>query len=201
MRSAAARPRPRQRAHGSEVLAAPDKLGELERILIEQAIRRAREPRAVGLRKALPFCTSGTHNGSIMPDGYHTATPYLMYRNAAAALDFIKTVFHSVERMRSLDDQGVIRHAEFTIGDSAFMLAQENTEFPMLRSVEDFGGSPVQVFLYLDDVDALAARAVAAGANLRFPVENKTYGRSCGFIDPFGLLWWVTSPPRPATAT
>ena len=133
-------------------------------------------------------------NGS-MPDGYHTATPYLMYRNAAGALAFVKSVFGAVERMCSKDDEGVIRHAEFTIGDSAFMLSQENKTFAELRSIEAFGGSPVQVFLYLNDVDAVAARAVAAGASLRYPLEDKPYGRSCGFVDPFGLTWWVSSPP------
>jgi len=132
-----------------------------------------------------------------MPGGYHTATPYLMYRNASGALDFMKQVFGAVERMCSKDDDGVIRHAEFTIGDSAFMLAQENNTFPELRSIEAYGGSPVQVFLYLDDVDAVAARAQAAGATLRYPIEDKPYGRSCGLIDPWGLTWWVTTPPKP----
>ena len=119
-----------------------------------------------------------------------------MYRNAAGALDFVKSVFGAVERMCMKDDDGAIRHAEFTIGDSAFMLAQETQAFPELRSVEAFGGSPVQVFLYLDDVDAVAARAVTAGAQLKHPLEEKPYGRSCGFIDPFGLIWWVSSPPK-----
>ena len=134
------------------------------------------------------------HN-EFMPDGYHTATPYLMYRDAAGALAFVKSVFGAVERMVHKDDDGVIRHAEFTIGDSAFMLAQENKDFPELRSIEAFGGSPVQVFLYLEDVDSIAAKAVAAGATLRYPVEEKPYGRSCGLEDPFGLIWWVSSPP------
>jgi len=137
------------------------------------------------------------HNES-MPEGFHTATPYLMYRNAAGALDFVKAVFGAVERMCSKDDDGVIRHAEFTIGDSTFMLSQENKDFPELRSIEAFGGSPVQVFLYLDDVDGVAAKAVKAGATLKYPLEDKPYGRSCGFIDPFGLIWWVSSPPAEA---
>ena len=130
-----------------------------------------------------------------MPEGYHTATPYLTYRDANGALDFVKTVFSAAVRMCEKDDEGGIRHAEFTIGDSAFMLAQETKAFPELRSIEAFNGSPVQVFLYLDDVDAIATKAVAAGATLTYPLENKAYGRSCGFRDPFGLTWWVSSPP------
>jgi PhnB protein len=139
------------------------------------------------------------HNWN-MPEGYHTATPYLMYRNAAGALEFMKSVFGAAERMCMKDDDGVIRHCEFTIGDSAFMLAQENNQFKELRSVEAYGGSPVQVFLYLNDVDVVAARAVAAGATLRYPLEEKPYGRSCGFVDPWGLTWWVTSPPAAGKA-
>ena len=134
----------------------------------------------------------------MLPDGFHTATPYLVYRNGAGALDFIKTVFGAVERLCHKDDTGAIRHAEFTIGDSAFMLSQETPAYPELRSIEAMGGSPVQIFLYLDDVDAIAAKAVAAGAILRYPVEEKPYGRSCGFADPFGLTWWVTTPPAKA---
>jgi PhnB protein len=133
------------------------------------------------------------------PKGYYTATPYMMYRNASGALEFVKSVFNAVERECFRDADGNIRHCEFTIGDSAFMLSQETSAFPDLRSVEAFGGSPIQVFLYWDDVDAVAARAVAAGATLRHKIEDKPYGRSCGFTDPFGLMWWVTSPP-PAEA-
>jgi len=119
----------------------------------------------------------------------------MLYRNAAGALAFVKTVFGAVERECHRDADGNIRHCEFTIGDSLFMLAQETSAFPTMRSIEAFGGSPVQIFLYLDDVDAVAARAVAAGATIRFPIEDKPYGRSCGFADPYGLIWWVTTPP------
>lgn len=118
-----------------------------------------------------------------------------MYRNASGALDFVKAVFGAVERQCHKDEAGNIRHCEFTIGDSYFMLAQETSLYPEMRPVEAFGGSPVQVFLYMDDVDAIAGRAVAAGGTLRYPVEDKPYGRSCGFADPFGLTWWVTTPP------
>ena len=136
------------------------------------------------------------NNNMKLPDGYHTATPYLMYRNAAGALDFVKSAFGAVEHFCHKDDDGAIRHAEFAIGNSMFMISQENKEYPELRSVEAFGGSPVQIFLYMDDVDAVAAKAVAAGATLRYPIEEKPYGRSCGLADPFGLMWWVTTPPK-----
>ena len=131
-----------------------------------------------------------------MPQRYHTATPYLMYRDAAGALDFVKTVFGAVEVMCNKDESGNIRHAEFTIGDSTFMLSQETPMFKELRSVEAYGGSPVQIFLSLEDVDGIVAKAVAAGADLKYPVDEKPYGRSGGFVDPFGLTWWVTVPAK-----
>jgi PhnB protein len=121
----------------------------------------------------------------------------MMYRDAEGALRYVKSVFGAVERECFRDAEGNIRHAEFTIGDSAFMLSQETSAYPTLRSVEAFGGSPIQVFLYLDDVDSVVERAVAAGAEVRFPVDEKPYGRSCGFADPYGLVWWVTTPPAP----
>jgi PhnB protein len=130
-----------------------------------------------------------------MDEQYHTATPYLMYRDAPAALDFVKSTFNAVERMCTRDDKGGIVHAEFIIGHSVFMLSQETDRYPELRGVESYGGSPVQIFLYLKDVDAVAERAVKAGATLRYPLEEKPYGRSCGFVDPLGLTWWVSSPP------
>jgi PhnB protein len=131
-----------------------------------------------------------------IPDGYHTATPYMMYRDAAGALEFVKKAFGAVERMCEKDDAGRIRHAEFTIGDSAFMLSQETPRFEGLRSIEAFGGSAVQIFLYMDDVDAVVERAVAAGGKIFHPIADQTYGRSGGVLDPFGLVWWITTPPK-----
>jgi PhnB protein len=127
------------------------------------------------------------------PEGYHTITPYLMIRGAVDAIEFYKQAFGATELMRQADADGKVRHAEIQIGDSQVMIADEASQFPELRSVQAFGGSPVNMFLYVDDADALAKQALAAGAQLIMEVQDKPYGRSGGVKDPYGLIWWVCS--------
>ena len=129
-----------------------------------------------------------------IPEGFHTATPYLCIRNAAEAIEFYKRAFGAVELMRHADADGRVRHGQIRIGDSPFMISDDFSQFPEVRSVQSLGGSPVSIFLYVDDADAWAARAIAAGAKLLHPVADQEYGRSGGVIDPFGLIWWLTTP-------
>ena len=87
---------------------------------------------------------------------------------------------------------GKIGHAEIKIGNSPIMLADEHPQMGA-RSAQTLGGSPMFLMLYVDNVDALAAQAVAAGAKVIRPVQNQFYGdRSGTFEDPFGL-WWTIS--------
>ncbi len=127
------------------------------------------------------------------PAGYHTITPYVMLRDAADAIEFYKKAFGASEVSRDLDEGGRVRHADILIGDSHVMIADESPRFSELRSVQAFGGSGANMFLYVDDADAVAKQAVAAGAKLISPVEDKPYGRSGGVKDPFGLDWWICS--------
>jgi PhnB protein len=125
------------------------------------------------------------------PAGFHTITPYLMIRGAADAIEFYKKAFGATELMRQADAEGTVRHAEIQIGDSQVMIADEVSQFPELRSVQAFGGSPMNMFLYVDDADAAAKQALDAGAQLIMAVEDKPYGRTGGVKDPYGLIWWV----------
>ena len=128
-----------------------------------------------------------------VPEGYHTATPYLTIRNAAQALDFYKRAFGATEVMRMADPNGKVGHAEIRIGDSAIMLSDE---FPDMdaRSPQLIGGTPVMIHLYVEDADALVKRAVEAGATLQRPVENQFYGDRAGKVaDPFGHIWWIAT--------
>jgi len=128
-----------------------------------------------------------------IPDGYRNLTPYLIVVGAALAADFYKNVFGAIERMRLGAPEGKIGHAELTIGDSVVMLADEHTAMGALgpRSI---GGSPVTLHLYVADVDAVVAKAVAAGAILKHPVENQFYGDRAGRIeDPFGHIWHIAT--------
>src|SRR5437879_5273768 len=94
---------------------------------------------------------------------HQTATPYLIVDHAARALEFYKNAFGAIEKMRIPAPGGKIGHAEITIGDSTIMLADEHPEVGAL-SPRTIGGSPVGIMLYVEDVDAVVKRAVAAGA-------------------------------------
>jgi PhnB protein len=128
-----------------------------------------------------------------VPDGYHTVTPYLIVRDAAGAIEFYKKAFGATETMRIASPPGRVGHAEIRIGDSAIMLADE---FPDMgaRSPQSIGGSPVSILLYVEDVDAVVDRAVAVGAKLQRPIEDKFYGDRAGSVeDPFGHTWHVAT--------
>jgi PhnB protein len=95
--------------------------------------------------------------------------------------------------MRLAEPGGRIGHAEFTIGDALVMLADEHPEWN-IRGPKALGGSPVTLHLQVDDVDAVAARAVAAGATVVFPVKDQFYGERSGrFEDPFGHVWVLST--------
>lgn len=128
-----------------------------------------------------------------IPDGYEGATPYLCCRDAARALEFYREAFGATELMRVADANGRVGHAEFRIGRALLMLADEHPEMDV-RSPHSIGGTPVGLHLYVEDVDAFAARAVAAGAALVRPVADQFYGdRSCTIEDPFGHRWYVAT--------
>ena len=128
-----------------------------------------------------------------IPEGYHTATPYLIIKDAAKAIEFYKRAFGAKEMMRMSQPDGRIGHAEIKIGDSPIMLADEFPEMGA-RSPQSLGGSPVSILLYVEDVDAFAKQAVTAGTKVIRPVKDQFYGdRSGSFEDPFGHQWHIAT--------
>jgi PhnB protein len=128
-----------------------------------------------------------------IPDGYHTATPYLVVQGAASALEFYKKAFGAEELMRLASPDGKIGHAEIKIGDSPIMLADEFPEMGF-RGPRSLGGSPVSILLYVEDVDARFNQAIAAGAIAVRPVMDQFYGdRSGNLEDPFGHRWTLAT--------
>jgi len=128
-----------------------------------------------------------------IPDGYLAVSPYLIVDGAAKAIEFYKTVLGVAERYRFGAPGGRVGHAELTIGGSVIMLADEHPDIGAIgpRTV---GGTPVGIMLYLPDVDAAVERAVAAGAKLISPAENKFYGdRMATIEDPFGHKWYLST--------
>jgi PhnB protein len=131
---------------------------------------------------------------SHVPSGFHTATPYLIVKDGAAALEYYRRAFGATELSRHADPEGKVRHAEFRIGDSPFMLSEENADFPDWQSPQSRGGTPVHLYLYVEDCDAVFGRAIAAGARELLPVQDQFYGdRSGGLTDPFGHVWYVAT--------
>ncbi|KTC78240.1 VOC family protein [Legionella brunensis] len=130
---------------------------------------------------------------SYLPEGYSTITPYLIVANGTKAIEFYKNVFGAKEvmRMEGLDKR--VGHAELTIGESKFMLADTCPEMNA-KGPEAFGGSPVGIHVYVKDVDATAELAVKHGAKLIRKVEDQFYGdRSGSLEDPFGHIWHIAT--------
>ncbi|MBI5384041.1 MAG: VOC family protein [Verrucomicrobia bacterium] len=128
-----------------------------------------------------------------IPDGYHTATPYLIIAGAAQAIEFYKQAFGAIETLRMPGPGGKVMHAEIKIGDSPIMLADEIPDMNC-RGPQSYGGSPISLMLYVEDADAVTARALAAGAKVLRPVQDQFYGDRCGTItDPFGHTWSIAT--------
>src|SRR5260221_10092321 len=92
-----------------------------------------------------------------IPPGFEGAVPYLCCREAAKAIEFYKQAFGATEVMRLAEPSGRIGHAEVKIGDGTIMLADEYPEMNV-RSPQSYGGSPVSIHLYVEDVDAVFSR-------------------------------------------
>lgn len=132
-------------------------------------------------------------NVPAVPTGYHSITPYLIVADGVAAIDFYKNAFGAKELMKVTRPDGKLGHTELKIGSSIFMMADE---FPDMgnRGPGAYGGSPVGIMLYIEDVDAVVEKATALGAKIIRPLQNMFYGdRSCTLEDPFGHIWYVST--------
>ena len=131
-----------------------------------------------------------------IPDGMHTVTPHLVCAGAAAAIEFYKKAFNAVEEVRLPGPQGRLMHAMVRIEGSAVMLVDEMPEWGALGP-KSLKGSPVTIHLYVKDVDAFVARAVAAGAKITMPVADMFWGDRYGKLeDPYGHHWSVATHIR-----
>jgi len=114
-------------------------------------------------------------NVKAIPNGMHTVTPHLICAGAAEAIEFYKKAFNAIETSRLPGPNGRLMHASVRIGDSTVMLVDEMPEHGALGP-KSLKGSPVTIHLYVDDVDAVAARAIRAGAKTTMPVTDMFWG-------------------------
>lgn len=125
-----------------------------------------------------------------------SVTAHLIARDAAAALDFYRRAFGAREVYRLVEPGGKVGHAEFEIGRSRLMIADEYPDFGALGAAS-IGGSPIKLLLYVDDADAVMRQAVAAGATELRPVQDQFYGDRSGMVmDPFGFSWSIATHVR-----
>jgi PhnB protein len=130
-----------------------------------------------------------------IPAGYHTVTPHLTMMNAGKAIDWYKQALGAVEVSRFLGPDGKVMHAQITIGDSPIML---NDDMMGGNTTKDHNGSPVSIWLYVTDCDALYNRALKAGAKVApggmGEMADQFWGDRCGMIiDPEGYWWTIAT--------
>jgi PhnB protein len=135
-----------------------------------------------------------------IPDGYHSISPCICFKDTRKAIDFYKRVFGATEKfvMPGPNGRGIM-HAELQIGSSIFMMGDENPE-RNCKSAESFGGSPVSFYLYVSNVDAFFKKAVEGGATVDMPLQDMFWGdRACKVRDPFGYLWMIATHTKDLT--
>jgi len=129
-----------------------------------------------------------------IPKGYHSITPFFIFKDTRKAIEFYKKAFGASERsiMAGPDGNGVM-HAEMMFGNSIIMMSDENPDCPN-KSAKTYGGSPIGLYLYVQDVDAAFGKAVEAGCTLQMSVEEMFWGDRMGtVIDPFGYTWTLAT--------
>jgi PhnB protein len=123
-----------------------------------------------------------------------TVTPYLLYEDVESALDFLARAFGFQETLRYTGGDGSISHAEMRVGEGSIMLGDPGDEY---RNPRRLGAVTVQVYVEVDNVDALFPRATAAGAELIEEPADQEYGqRRFGVKDPEGHSWWFAQQLR-----
>ena len=143
-----------------------------------------------------PKRPSAGRTGKPIPAGMHSVTPHIVCSGAAEAIEFYKKAFNAVEESRMPGPDGKLMHAVVRIGDSKVMLVDESPDWGC-HGPRSLKGSPVPLHLYVEDVDAVVAQAVRAGAKITMPVDDMFWGDRYGRLeDPFGHQWSVATHIR-----
>ena len=135
-----------------------------------------------------------------VPEGASVVIPRLICQDAAAEIDFCTHTFGALERVRRPGPDGAVAHALLMIGPAMIMIEAEWPTLPS-RAPKPDGSSPVVIYIYVEDVDATVARAIAGGAQVLVPVQNQFWGdRIAWLMDPAGHVWTVATRIEETTA-
>ncbi len=135
-----------------------------------------------------------------IPTGYHTVTPSLTFKYSQKAIEFYKKAFGAnvLDVFPNLNGRGTM-HATIQIGESILMMGDENPG-QSCRSAETLGGSPINLYIYVPNVDEAFKQAVAAGGTVVMPVADMFWGDRAGQIkDPFGYSWMIATHTQDLT--
>jgi uncharacterized glyoxalase superfamily protein PhnB len=128
-----------------------------------------------------------------IPDGFHSATPSLIVNNSKEAIEFYKKAFDAQEIYQFPAPDGKIMHAMIQIGDSFIMMSDEFTMMGC-SSPTTIGGTPVTLYLYVEDADKIFKQAVEAGAKVTMPIMDAFWGDRIGsVVDPYGHSWSIAT--------
>lgn len=134
-----------------------------------------------------------------IPENMHSLTPHLVCADALDAIEYYKRAFDAKDGGVMLTPDGKLMHAQVRIGDSALMLMEENKDWGALGP-KSLGGSAVTIHLYVKDVDAVFAKAVAAGGVAKMAPADMFWGDRYGVLtDPFGHSWSIATHTRDLT--
>jgi PhnB protein len=183
-------PRPRPEEAPDRELPALTRVAQALRDLPRQEFRAAlksdlqRRPTMSEGTAAAP--TRGTTEVHYMRPGLTSITPYIIVQPAAQFMEFLKTAFEGVERMRMPTPDGLIMHAAVALGNGAIEVSDGSEQYPT---------APQAIHLYVDDADATYERALGAGATSLYAPVDQDYGdREGGVKDAFGNIWYIATP-------
>jgi PhnB protein len=128
-----------------------------------------------------------------VPDGYHTATPALIVKDATKAIAFYEKAFGAQLTVRMDGPDGKVLHAEIKIGDSIVFIGEESAQMGS-KSPQTVGAATGGLWLYVPDADTTFQRTVAAGASVMNPLTDMFWGDRFGSVrDPFGHEWSIAT--------
>lgn len=121
---------------------------------------------------------------ALAPEGYNTVNPFIISQDALELIRFLREVFGGVEieEAHTVDDDGLLLHAEVRIAESIVMLADRKPDWPY---------TPSLLQVYVDDLEATLATARRLGARVVTEPTDFFGSRLSRVLDPWGNLWWI----------